>query len=247
MFVEERQNRLGSLEELSCVAVGPVCLQSLLRTRISPRVTMRSKFLTHVLLIQVLLFSMSTSKLVESRGAGQGSADGDAACECESVARGRHESLLLIAEQHSTLGRKACAVTCLQRAVILFLVHPIENEDQDNARSLLSLQRLAKALYAVQNVERASAVLRLAVRLIPTSGDAHRGLGQLLRELGRPRAALSAFSRALNLQPQNPDYMFSLASLLQQLPSDGQHLEAAHDSSAVAGSRCSMYPPPPTQ
>jgi tetratricopeptide (TPR) repeat protein len=56
---------------------------------------------------------------------------------------------------------------------------------------------------------------------MPAAGDAFRGLGQLRRELGQRRAARAAFSRALALEPVNPSFMFSLASLLQQPHSGG--------------------------
>jgi tetratricopeptide (TPR) repeat protein len=69
-------------------------------------------------------------------------------------------------------------------------------------------------------------------RLLPAAGDAFRGLGQLRRELGQRGAARAAFSRALALEPVNPSFMFSLASLLQQSHSGGGSGAAAAEGRA---------------
>jgi tetratricopeptide (TPR) repeat protein len=69
-------------------------------------------------------------------------------------------------------------------------------------------------------------------RLLPAAGDAFRGLGQHRRERAQHRAARAAFSRALALEPVNPSFMFSLASLLQQPHSGGGSGAAASEGRA---------------
>ena len=131
-------------------------------------------------------------------------------CECEKIADREHASLLESAIYQATGGQRAggaCAIRCFQR--------------------------LAKGLYGKRQVEDARAVLKLATQLVPVAGDAHRGLGQLLRELFQPHAALFAFKRALALEPDNPSFLFSLANHLQENPGAGTKMSAAEKQEQV--------------
>jgi len=194
-----------------------------------------------LVLVLVLLQALPAVLLVESRDKGPGTSAADCGCGGDNAAA---NGLMAHAEKHIAKANSACAVACLERAVHLALLswRPLRQgrdkallEAHDNALSdtLLPMQRLAKVLYGVRDVGRAAAVLQLATRLVPASGEACRGLGQLQRELGKPRAAFAAFLRALALQPGNPAFMFSLASLLQQPPTNAQHVQPAGDDGAL--------------
>ena len=202
----------------------------------------------------VVLMALPTVLLVESRGPRHGrggTGESRGRCGCNGFEAG-FKKLLATGEQHSANGDQACAKECLQRAVAYALEtshvslptaaeksgRPGKNDDEASSTLLIALQRLARALYAQRQVPVAAQVLQLASRLVPTSGEVLRGLGQLRRELAQTHAARGAFARALVLEPRNPAYLFSLASLLHQfLPREPRPWQGAHNADGAGKER----------
>jgi tetratricopeptide (TPR) repeat protein len=183
------------------------------------------------LLLAVLLPNLLPALLVECTANNDAArAVGNGQCTCDIEESGGEEQsldrLLEMADQLIAQRDLACSIVCLQRAVALSFE---SRASQKSVRSndlpgvggrwsevALVLQRLTRLLYAQRQVAAAAASQQLVARLLPTDGEARRGLGQLRRELGDLRGATAAFSHALVLEPNNPSFMYSLASLLQQ-------------------------------
>jgi tetratricopeptide (TPR) repeat protein len=110
------------------------------------------------------------------------------------------------------------AAACLERAVQLELLRPE------------GYHALSRAWYATGNVVGAAGVLRLGTRMLPSSAQLARGLGQLEGELNNAQAALSALRRSVRADPGCAPCLFSLAVAMQ----DRGDLSRAHELYAAA-------------
>jgi len=89
--------------------------------------------------------------------------------------------------------------------------------------------REARALIAQQRWGQAERLLAAHVRLEPRDADAHNLLGFSLRKLGQLQAALVAYRRALELDPEHlgaHEYIGEAYVLLGDLPRARVHLAA---------------------
>jgi len=89
---------------------------------------------------------------------------------------------------------------------------------------------LGLAYVSAGRVDEATREFRRAIDLTPTSSQAYRNLGDVLRSEGKMQEALAALRRAVELSPNDPDTRVALARTLNDhgiaLGSRGQFGEA---------------------
>jgi predicted O-linked N-acetylglucosamine transferase (SPINDLY family) len=110
-----------------------------------------------------------------------------------------------LALQHQTAGETAEAEAVYRR---------MENAVADNAAALTGL-----GVFAAQAGLKTTA-LRLfnkAVELEPTQAEAHNGIGAILRSDRRLHESLEALQHAVANAPENPEYLYNLATALVAL------------------------------
>ena len=101
---------------------------------------------------------------------------------------------------YGAVGRLASGATDLGGAVEAFEQAVKARPDHPAWRTLL-----AGALLHQDRAEDAMAQFAAAVRINPQYADAHRGIGQIHLDAGRPAEAVDALRRALDLQPNDLD------------------------------------------
>ena len=120
---------------------------------------------------------------------------------------------------YGAVGRLASGAADLAGAVNAF-ERAVQARPNDPAWRTL----LAGALLHEDRAEAAMAQFAAALRINPQYGDAHRGIGHIHLNAGRPAEAVDALRRAIDLQPDDMDAQYALATALTRL---GNSREAA--------------------
>lgn len=115
---------------------------------------------------------------------------------------------------YGAVGRLASGAADLAGAVNAF-ERAVQARPNDPAWRTL----LAGALLHQDRAEEAMAQFAAALRINPKYVDAHRGLGQIHLNAGRPAEAVDALRRAIDLQPNDIDAQYALATALTRLGS----------------------------